>query len=289
MGCGERDRRRWRHERHGTLLLLFLCNLVINQLRAQSALQCVQNKKAWPTQTADDSNTPLVKDLSFVHAAFSTALKFAGKSTRSVFHSLAVYCASLTGIYRLAINDFNTGGNDAKTACMIQVLQDVNKNAGVPFNRLAVGFQSHVVAAPNQFVAKSALEANLKKLAALGANGLITELDVKLPSGTSSAAERYQAAIYGDYLDVRPDFSMRICAELTLLPLYRRACTPRTATSSSAGTRATISRGSASPPRGHCLTRMATQRCAPLASADGSGMLTMIFSSSPPRTKLLHG
>jgi hypothetical protein len=229
-----------------------------------------------------------VKDLSFVHAAFSTALKFATKSARSVIHSHTLHCASLIGIYRLAINDFNTGGNDAKTACMIQVLQDVNENEGVPFNSLAGGFQSHVVAAPNQFVAKSALEAILKKLAALGANGLIAELDVKLPSGTSSAAERYQAAIYGDHLDVRAYFSMRICAELTLLPLYRPACTPRTATSSSTGTRATISRGSASPPRGHYLTRMATRRCAPLASADGSGMLTVIFSSSPPRTKLLY-
>jgi endo-1,4-beta-xylanase len=150
----------------------------------QSALQCVQNKKAWPTQTSDNSATALVKDLSFVHAAFSSALKAAPASAR------------------LALNDFNTGGNDAKTACMFAVLADVNANAGVPYNRLAVGFQSHVVASPGQFVSKAALEANLKKLAGLGANGLITELDVKL-SSTSSANERYQAAIFGDYLDVR--------------------------------------------------------------------------------------
>jgi endo-1,4-beta-xylanase len=143
----------------------------------------VQNKKAWPTQTSDNSATALVKDLSFVHAAFSAALKAAPATAR------------------LALNDYNTGGNDAKTACMFAVLADVNATAGVPYDRLAVGFQSHVTAAPGQFVSKAALEANLQKLAALGANGLITELDVKL-SSNSSANERYQAAIFGDYLDV---------------------------------------------------------------------------------------
>jgi endo-1,4-beta-xylanase len=102
----------------------------------------------------------------------------------------------------LAINDYGTGGNDAKTACMFALLADINKNAGVPYNRLAVGFQSHVTAAPGQFPSKAALEANFKKLAALGANAMITEIDIKI-SGTSSANERYQAAIWGDFLDVR--------------------------------------------------------------------------------------
>jgi endo-1,4-beta-xylanase len=143
----------------------------------------VQNKGDWPTQTADGSGQTLVTDLGFVHAAFSTALKYADASTR------------------LAINDYNTGGNDAKTACMFTVLADIVANAGVPYDRLAVGFQSHVSASPGGFSAKSALEANFAKLAALGANAMITELDIKL-TDTSSASERYQAAIWGDYLDV---------------------------------------------------------------------------------------
>ena len=54
-------------------------------------LQCVQNKGAWPTVTSDGSGTPLVTDISFVYAAFSTAYKYAGSSTR------------------LALNDYNTG------------------------------------------------------------------------------------------------------------------------------------------------------------------------------------
>ncbi|KAJ7487995.1 glycosyl hydrolase family 10-domain-containing protein, partial [Mycena latifolia] len=136
----------------------------------------------WPTKTADGSGTNLVTDLSFVHAAFSTALQFAPASAR------------------LALNDYNTGGNDAKTACMFAVLADINANAGVPYNRLAVGFQSHISAAPGQFSAKSDLANNFAKLAALGATAMVTELDIKLSSATS-ANERYQAAIWGDYLD----------------------------------------------------------------------------------------
>ena len=56
-----------------------------------TALQCVQNKNAWPTVTSDGSGTALVSDLSFVYAAFNTAAKFAGSNTR------------------LAINDYGTG------------------------------------------------------------------------------------------------------------------------------------------------------------------------------------
>ena len=141
----------------------------------------MQNKKDWPTQTADGSNTALVTDLSFVHAAFTTALQYAGPTTR------------------LAINDYNTGGSDAKTACVLAVLADINANAAIPYNRLAVGFQSHI--SPTTFVSKAALSATFAKLAALGATAMITELDIALPSGTT-AYERLQAAIWGDYLDV---------------------------------------------------------------------------------------
>jgi endo-1,4-beta-xylanase len=148
-----------------------------------TALQCVQQKGDWPTVTADGSGQPLVTDLSFVHAAFSTALKYAPTSAR------------------LAINDYNTGSaNAAKTACMFPLLADIVANAGVPYNRLAVGFQSHVTASPGQFVTKTDLANTFLKLAGLGANAMVTELDIKV-SGTDSADERYQAAIWGDYLD----------------------------------------------------------------------------------------
>ncbi|KAJ7696518.1 glycoside hydrolase superfamily [Mycena rosella] len=143
---------------------------------------CVQNKNDWPTKTADGSGTNLVTDLSFLHAAFTAALQYAPSTTR------------------FSVNDYNTSGNDAKTACMFALLADINANSAVPYNRLAVGFQSHITAAPGQFTAKSDLANTFAKLAALGATGMITEMDVKL-SDTSSASERYQAAIWGDYID----------------------------------------------------------------------------------------
>lgn len=166
------------------------------EYRAQTALQCVQNKKDWPTQTADGSSTALVTDLSFVHAAFTTALQYAGPNTR------------------LAINDYNTGGSDAKTACVLAVLADINANAAIPYNRLAVGFQSHI--SPTTFVSKAALTATFAKLAALGATAMITEMDIALPSGTT-AYERLQAAIWGDYLDVRASYCIFLSMELALI------------------------------------------------------------------------
>ncbi|KZV77385.1 carbohydrate-binding module family 1 protein [Peniophora sp. CONT] len=145
-----------------------------------SALQCVQNKNAWPTVTSDGSGTALVSDLSFLHAAFSTAFKFAGPNTR------------------LAINDYGTGGDDAKTACNIAVLKDVQANTNIPFNRLAVGFQSHV--SDGAFTSKAALTKTFSTLADLGVEAMLTELDVSL-SGTAEENLRFQAAIWGDYLD----------------------------------------------------------------------------------------
>jgi hypothetical protein len=141
------------------------------------------------------------------------------------------------------VNDYSTGGNDAKTACMFALLADINANAGVPYNRLAVGFQTHVTAAPNQFPSKAALATNFQKLAALGANAMVTEIDIKI-SGTSSANERFQAAIWGDYLDVRTRFYTSARPPLIHTP-RRLACTRRTASSSSTGTCATTCRGSA--------------------------------------------
>jgi endo-1,4-beta-xylanase len=126
-----------------------------------TALQCVQQKGDWPTVTVDGGSTPLVKDLSFVHAAFTTALKYAPASAR------------------LAINDYSTGGTGAKTACLFPLLADVVANASVPYSRLAVAFQSHVSGAPGKFVGKTDLAATFAQLDKLGAHGIISELDVR--------------------------------------------------------------------------------------------------------------
>ncbi|KAF7339197.1 Beta-xylanase [Mycena venus] len=124
-------------------------------------LQCVQNKGDWPTVTADGSGTPLVTDLSFIYAAFNTAFQFAGNSTR------------------LAVNDYNTGGQDAKTACVLSLIQNIEQNTGIPFNRLAVGFQSHLTASTGGFYTKQALATTFSSLAALGVNAMITEMDIE--------------------------------------------------------------------------------------------------------------
>ncbi|KAJ7620786.1 glycoside hydrolase superfamily [Mycena rosella] len=149
-------------------------------------LQCVQNKGDWPTVTADGSGTPLVTDLSFIYAAFNTAFKYAGNSTR------------------LAVNDYkraqSTGGQDAKTACVISLIQNIQQNTDIPYNRLAVGFQSHLTASTGGFYTKQALATTFSTLASLGVSAMITEMDIELASD-SSAYLRYQAAIWGDYLD----------------------------------------------------------------------------------------
>jgi endo-1,4-beta-xylanase len=183
--------------------------------KGMTALQCVQQKGDWPTVTADGSGKPLVTDLSFVHAAFSTALKYAPASAR------------------LAINDYSTGGlNQAKTACMFPILADLVANASIPYNRLAVGFQSHVTATPGWFTTKTDLAATFAKLAALGAQALVTELDVSL----CLLALRWR----------RTDARNRSLSAATTLPASATrplsgvttstpACTPPTASSSSTG------------------------------------------------------
>ncbi|KAJ7036549.1 glycoside hydrolase superfamily [Mycena alexandri] len=147
-----------------------------------TSLQCVQNKGDWPTVTSDGSGVPLVTDLSFIFAAFKTAFQFAGANTR------------------LAVNDYNTGGAEAKTACVINLIKSIQANTTIPFNRLAVGFQSHLTASTGGFDSKSALASTFSTLSALGVSAMITEMDIEVNANTTPNL-RYQAAIWGDYLD----------------------------------------------------------------------------------------
>jgi GH35 family endo-1,4-beta-xylanase len=89
-----------------------------------------------------------------------------------------------------------------QTTCVFELIDDIHKNAGVPYNRLAVGFQSHVTARPYYFPAKADLKANFKRLENLGVDAYVTEIDISLVQN-STADARYQAAIWGDFLDVR--------------------------------------------------------------------------------------
>ena len=62
-----------------------------NVTSGMTPLECVQNKDVWPTVVSDSSTVPLVKDLSFLYAAFKAAYEAAGPDTR------------------LSMNDYNTG------------------------------------------------------------------------------------------------------------------------------------------------------------------------------------
>lgn len=51
-------------------------------------------------------------------------------------------------------------------------------------------------------MSKAALTSTFSTLAALGVEAMVTELDISLSSTTTDEL-RFQAAIWGDYLDVR--------------------------------------------------------------------------------------
>ena len=92
-------------------------------------------------------------------------------------------------------------------------------NTGISFDRLALGFQSHI--SDTAFTSKAALTQTFSTLAELGAEAMITELDVSL-SGTTEENLRFQAAIWGDYLDVRPSlvcFTHRVLKRNIGMPL----------------------------------------------------------------------
>ena len=94
----------------------------------------------------------------------------------------------------------HVGGPDAKTACNIALLKDIQSHTGVPFDRLALGFQSHIN--ETNFVHKADLTDTFATLADLGVEAMVTEIDITLNS-TSDEDLRFQAAVWGDYMDVR--------------------------------------------------------------------------------------
>jgi len=236
-------------------------------------LQCVQNKNSWPTVTSDGSGTPLVTDLSFIYAAFNTAFKFAGSSTR------------------LAVNDYNTGGQNAKTACVLSLVQNIAQNTSIPLNRLAVGFQSHLTANTGGFDTKQALATTFSTLAAEGVEAMITEMDIAVNSNTQ-ANLRYQAAIWGDYLDAclyasncnefinwdpRDDLSWRGAAAAATL--FDTNGNPKPAAYEVAARLQNYASGNAEP----CATASGTSVCTLTGSGSGSsttGTTTTTSTSS---------
>ncbi len=96
----------------------------------------------------------------------------------------------------LFYNDYNAEGLNAKSDAIYKMAQDF-KARGVPLD--GIGMQMHFT---TNIPSYSSIEANMKRIAALGLQVQVTEFDVRLPvdsSGNASSADLIrQAQIYHD-------------------------------------------------------------------------------------------
>ena len=97
---------------------------------------------------------------------------------------------------RLLYNDYGAEGLTRKGDAQYRLLAGLLAQ-GVPLH--GVGFQVHVTAAG---VPAEPLARNLERLAALGLELYVTEMDVRLPTPPSDEALAAQAAVYRSVLDV---------------------------------------------------------------------------------------
>lgn len=109
----------------------------------------------------------------------------------------------------LFYNDYNNEGMGAKANAIYRLVRDL-KAKGVPIH--GVGWQMHIRIGPGGYAGLEAMAQNLERLAALGLQVQITELDVQVQKSQAPMAERLeqQATLYGDL--------MRFC-------LAHQACT----------------------------------------------------------------
>lgn len=96
---------------------------------------------------------------------------------------------------KLLYNDYNAEGMNPKSDAVYNLVKSM-KERGIPID--AVGLQSHfdIAAAPPM----SEIDQNMKRLAALGLEVHVTELDVRLPLPVNDSLLAQQAKVYGDYL-----------------------------------------------------------------------------------------
>jgi endo-1,4-beta-xylanase len=90
----------------------------------------------------------------------------------------------------LFYNDYSAEATNAKSDAIFKMAQDF-KERGVPLN--GIGLQMHFTASPPPL---ASIEANMKRIAGLGLQVQITELDVRVPLDGSQAEK--QAQIYHD-------------------------------------------------------------------------------------------
>ena len=97
---------------------------------------------------------------------------------------------------KLFYNDYGIEGRGAKSDAVYNLVRDL-VNKGVPID--GVGLQMHVTAASP--VSKADLAWNMARLAALGLEVHITEMDVRIPIPATGAALIQQASVYRNTLD----------------------------------------------------------------------------------------
>ena len=99
--------------------------------------------------------------------------------------------------YGSRADNAHVGGPDAKTACNIALLKDIQSHTGIPFDRLALGFQSHIN--ETNFVHKADLTSTFAALADLGVEAMVTESisrSTRLATKTCAFKPRYGATTW---------------------------------------------------------------------------------------------
>jgi endo-1,4-beta-xylanase len=97
---------------------------------------------------------------------------------------------------RLFYNDYNTEGSGAKSDAVYQLVRRL-RDDGIPID--GVGFQMHVTTDFSPTAA--AVSANLARLAGLGLEVHITEMDVRMPMPADGTKLARQASIYAEMLE----------------------------------------------------------------------------------------
>ncbi len=95
---------------------------------------------------------------------------------------------------KLIYNDYAAEGSGTKSDAVYAMVKGM-KERGVPID--GVGLQSHFTITPPRL---ADIDANIKRLSALGLDVHITELDVRLRLPADAAALAQQASVYRDYL-----------------------------------------------------------------------------------------
>ena len=116
--------------------------------------------------------------------------------TTSGWHFNSRAHADPTGSAKLYINDFNTEGTNAKANALFNLVRDL-KAQGVPID--GVGIQDHLI---NPFTVQQQHRDNLTRLAGLGVDISMTEIDIRIALPNSTQELQQQATGYSQLMQL---------------------------------------------------------------------------------------